>query len=265
VTAAGRLIRSANLQMLSAADVKKLVSEIGVTTVVDLRSAGEVAAEGPAPLDGVVGVRREHHQVLAELGAAAGEAPGSRHEQDNLRYPDDPVCGRYLGYVENHPAAVVAALRAIAGSDGAAIVHCAAGKDRTGVVVALALTAVGVRPEAVIADYAATSEQVAVIVEQLRRSPTYREEIDRKTVDEHRALPSTMAAFLKQLDTRHGGALEWLAANGFADRDLERLQGKLLGQAERNLGDLPGSERLTPGILQDPVILAQSGTEMLTR
>src|ERR1700677_249697 len=265
VTAAGRLIRSANLQMLSPADVKRLVSEIGGTTVVDLRSAGEVAAEGPAPLDGVAGVRREHHQVLAELGAPAGEAPGSRHEQDNLRYPDDPVCGRYLGYVENRPAAVVAALRAIAGSDGAAIVHCAAGKDRTGVVVALALTAVGVRPEAVIADYAATSEQVAVIVEQLRRSPTYREEIDRKTVDEHRALPSTMAAFLEQLDTRHGGVLEWLAANGFADRDLGRLQGKLLGQAERNLGGLPGSERLTPGILQEPVILAQPGTEKLTR
>jgi protein-tyrosine phosphatase len=230
VTAAGRLIRSANLQLLSPADVKKLVSDIGVTTVVDLRSAGEVAAEGPAPLDGVTGVRREHHQVLSELGAVAGEAPGSRNERDMLRYPDDPVCGRYLGYIENRPAAVVAALRAVAGSDGAVIVHCAAGKDRTGVVVALALTAVGVRPEAVIADYAATSEQVAVIIEQLRRSPIYREDLDRKTLDEHRALASTMAAFLAELDTRHGGVLEWLAANGFADRDLALLRESCWGK-----------------------------------
>lgn len=231
LTVAGRLIRSANLQELSPADVKKLVDDIGVTTVVDLRSPGEVAAEGPAPLDSVHGVRREHYPVLSELGPAgdAGdEAPGSRHEQDRLRYPDDPACGRYLGYIENRPASVVAALRAIAGSAGAVIVHCAAGKDRTGVVVALALTAVGVPADAVSADYAATSDQVEAIVAQLRRSPIYTADIDSKTVDEHRARASTMTAFLEQLNVRHGGVEGWLAANGFGDDDLGQLQARLL-------------------------------------
>ena len=47
----GRLLRSENLQELSAGDVSRLVDEIGLTTVVDLRSTNEVAVEGPAPLD----------------------------------------------------------------------------------------------------------------------------------------------------------------------------------------------------------------------
>jgi protein-tyrosine phosphatase len=56
-TARGRLLRADNLQELSAADITKLVRDIGVTTVVDLRSSNEMAAEGPAPLDAVAGVR----------------------------------------------------------------------------------------------------------------------------------------------------------------------------------------------------------------
>ena len=48
-----RLLRSENLQELSPADIARLVKEIGVTTVVDLRTTGELEVEGPAPLDAV--------------------------------------------------------------------------------------------------------------------------------------------------------------------------------------------------------------------
>ena len=68
-TARARLLRADNLQELSAADVAKLVRDIGVTTVVDLRSSNELAAEGPAPLDAVAGVRHAHHPVLPEVGS----------------------------------------------------------------------------------------------------------------------------------------------------------------------------------------------------
>src|ERR1700730_13439051 len=54
-TARAKLLRADNLQELSAADVTKLVRDIGVTTVVDLRSSNELAAEGSAPLDAVAG------------------------------------------------------------------------------------------------------------------------------------------------------------------------------------------------------------------
>src|SRR5581483_6867324 len=142
VTAEGRLLRADNLQALSAADVARLVDGIGLTTVVDLRSTAELTAEGPAPLDAVASVRHAHHPVLPEEGLATDVVADVfvvRDEQDRSRYPGDRLTGHYLGYLEDRPEQVVAAVRSIATSDGAALVHCAAGKDRTGVVVALAL------------------------------------------------------------------------------------------------------------------------------
>src|SRR5258705_11456624 len=99
-TARARLLRADNLQDLSAADVRKLVHDIGVTTVVDLRSSNELAAEGPAPLDAVAGVRHVSHPVLPEGGAnndVIADAPRARGRIDKVRDPAGPVCGPDLG------------------------------------------------------------------------------------------------------------------------------------------------------------------------
>jgi protein-tyrosine phosphatase len=228
-TLGGRLLRSDNLQDLSPADVAKLVDDLGVTTVVDLRSSAEVASEGPAPLDCVPAVRHAHHPVIPELGSATdaiAEALLTRN-RDMSRFPDDPTCGHYLGYLEDRPDQVVAALRSIARAPGAVLVHCAAGKDRTGVVVALALTAADVRPEAVIADYAATGDRIEAILDRLRKSRTYARDIDSQPVVAHVARPETMSAFLQQMDVRYGGVVSWLADHGFGDDDLRLLRAKL--------------------------------------
>jgi protein-tyrosine phosphatase len=227
----GRLLRGDNLQELSPADVTRLVDGIGVTTVVDLRSTVEVEAEGPAPLDAVAGVRHVHMPVLAEQGAATdvvADALVSREDQDRSRYPADALCGHYLGYLEDRPDQVVGALRTIAGSAGAVLVHCAAGKDRTGVVVALALSAVGVRREAIVADYAATGERTEAIVARLGRSPTYARDINSQPPQAHRPRPGTMTAFLEQVGSRYGGTHRWLAGHGFGGSDLALLRAKLL-------------------------------------
>jgi protein-tyrosine phosphatase len=229
-TVTGRLLRADNLQELSPADVERLVREIGLTTVVDLRSTAEVVSEGPAPLDRVPGVQRIHHPVLPEVGSATDVVADvllTRTEQDRSRYPDDPVCGHYLGYLEDRPDEVVGALRDIARAGGAAVIHCAAGKDRTGVVVALALAAAGVRPQDVVADYAASGERTGALIERLRRSPTYAPDIDSKPAQSHRVRPETMTAFLEQMDARYGGPSRWLADHGFSPEDLRLLRAKL--------------------------------------
>jgi len=233
-TARARLLRADNLQELSAADIAKLVRDIGVTTVVDLRSSNELAAEGPAPLDAVAGVRHVHHPVLPEVGSntdMVADALLTRRRQDKSRYPRDPVCGHYLGYLEDRPDQIVGALRSIARAEGAALVHCAAGKDRTGVVVALALTAAGVPAQAVAADYAASGERTEAIMARLRRSRLYASDIDSKPADLHRPRAETMTAFLEQMDARYGGAARWLADHGLSAADLHALRVKLRAAA----------------------------------
>jgi protein tyrosine/serine phosphatase len=230
-TADARLLRGENLQDLSPADIATLVGEIGLTTVVDLRSSDELASEGPAPLDSVAGVLHVHHPVLPEAGSAtdaASDVPLTRANRDWTRYPADPICGHYLGYLEDRPDQVAAAVRSIAQSRGAALVHCAAGKDRTGVVVAVALSAIDVRRQAVIADYAATGERIGPLLARLRRSPTYVNDISSEPDEVQRPRPETMAAFLEQVDSRYGGAARWLASHGFGHDDLQLLRAKLL-------------------------------------
>ena len=112
-----------------------------------------------------------------------------KKEQERSRFPADPTCGHYLGYLEDRPDQVVGAVRSIARDEGVALVHCAAGKDRTGVVVALALSAAGVRPEAVVADYAASGERIEAILSRLRRSPTYARDIDSSPPAAHQVRP----------------------------------------------------------------------------
>jgi protein tyrosine/serine phosphatase len=227
----GRLLRSENLQELSPSDVAKLVDEIGVTTIVDLRTTAEVEIEGPGPLDAVPRVRHEHHPVLPELGnrtdAVAEALLVKKAAADRTRFPDDIMCGHYLGYLEERPEEVTGALRSIATADGAAIVHCAAGKDRTGVIVALALLAADAEPEAIVADYMATGERIDAIVERLRRSRTYADDINSRPVTAHLPREATMKAFLEQLHVRYGGLERWLAGNGFTGGDLGLLRAKL--------------------------------------
>jgi protein-tyrosine phosphatase len=230
-TVPGRLLRGDNLQDLSPSDVKKLVTGLGVTTVVDLRSPWEVTSEGPGPLTQVDGVQHVYLTVLPELGGAtyaADALANRRRDGAAARYPDDLRCGYYLGYLEDRPDHLVAAVRSIAGAPGAALVNCAAGKDRTGVVIALALTAAGVARDAVVADYAASAERVDAILGRLRASPTYAADIDSTPPADQAPRPQTMAAFLEQVDARYGGVTGWLAGHGFGLDEVRGLRAKLV-------------------------------------
>ena len=118
-------------------------------------------------------------------------------------------------------------MRSIARAEGAALVHCAAGKDRTGVVVALALTVAGVPARAVAADYAATGERTEAIMARLRRSRLYARDINSRPADLHRPRAETMMAFLEQMDARYGGVASWLTDHGLGAAELGVMRVKL--------------------------------------
>jgi protein-tyrosine phosphatase len=235
-TVAGRLLRADNLQGLTADDIHRLVDEIGIRTVVDLRTTVEVDKEGPGPLTAEPRVTLRHLSLYPESGRMTDVDADTvlPWQTDRGRKgaadpdADNPSIGFYLAYLKHRPDSVVEALRAIAAPGGAALVHCAAGKDRTGVVVAVALSAVGVSRAAIVADYVATGDRRDQVLARLLASPTYAADLDGKPAYVHRPHARTMRRFLEVLDERFGGPVGWLASAGFGADEIAALRGRLL-------------------------------------
>jgi protein tyrosine/serine phosphatase len=137
------------------------------------------------------------------------------------------VVRAYLSYLQMRPDSIVASVRAIARARGAVLVHCAAGKDRTGVIVALALDAAGFEREAIVADYLATAERIEEIVARLSLSPLYREQLESREVKAHAPYPGTIERVLELIDERYGGSASWLSANGLDEADMQLLRRRL--------------------------------------
>ena len=245
-TAFGRVLRSDNLQDLSPADVRTLVEQVGVTEVVDLRTTAEIVLEGRGPLRDVAAVTHRHFSLLPERGLhtdvfaaelddaeVRAQLPADWGESVLPRQvaPGDegepPAVRSYLGYLTDDPQQVLGALRSLAtGGPGAAVVHCAAGKDRTGVVCALALAVAGVEPEAIVADYALTAQVIDAVVARLAATPTYAEDMARP-VAHHTPRAETMRRVLELVEERWGGPLGWLEQHGFGPDEQAALRARL--------------------------------------
>jgi protein-tyrosine phosphatase len=225
------LLRSDNLQALSERDIRALVDVHGVEVVLDLRTWIEVELEGPGPLTEEPAVRVEHRSLYPESGGHTDlDAAAARawHNADDTELPNDsPVVRAYIGYLRRRPDSIVASLRTIARADGAVLVHCAAGKDRTGVVVALALDAAGVDRDMIVADYVASEQRVEAIIARLLSSATYRAELEGHDPRRHAPVAETMERLLELVDERFGGSTAWLSANGLSEADLDRLRHRL--------------------------------------
>jgi protein-tyrosine phosphatase len=236
------LIRSDSLQALTDDDVRYLVDEVGVRAVADLRTGVEVSSEGPGPITREPLVAVRHLSLFPEAGdttdavaADDGEKPVVLPWQDRKRSIDEDdrrrgASGVYLSYLDDRADSVIDALRLIAGSDGATVVHCAAGKDRTGVVIALALAEVGVERGAIVEDYALSGQRIEAIINRLSARRTYASDLDAGNVnfDRHRPRAETMARLLDAVDEFYGGVPGWLRTHGWTDADAAALRAKLL-------------------------------------
>jgi protein-tyrosine phosphatase len=232
-----RLLRADNLQDLSPRDIERLVGDFGLTTVIDVRSVEELDAEGPGPLRAHDRVEHRHRSLVKLVDGTGDEVARevllAGREPLEAAERHTRTANHYLGYLQDRPDSVVAALRDIADAPGAALVHCAAGKDRTGVVVALALLVAGVPRADVVADYVATGEVIEQIMARLSPRPIYTKGVQEVPLEEHAPGAAAMEAFLDLVDSRFGGLERWLADQGFDAGDQQRLADRLLGRDPR--------------------------------
>jgi protein-tyrosine phosphatase len=227
-----RLVRADNLQDLTTADLRVLREEIGVRDVVDLRTTSERQVEGPAPLDDDPQVRVRHWSLLPEDGDTARKVDGDvlmpwQAGPDEVPAPRAETRDVYVSYLSDRPDSVVGALRTVAHSDGAVIVHCAAGKDRTGVVVALALDLVGVDRDAILADYLLTAERLDAIIARLLGTRAYASNLRERSRDSHMPREEGVQDVLAYVDAA-GGTERWLHRHGWQGDDTAAMHERLL-------------------------------------
>jgi protein-tyrosine phosphatase len=213
-TRSGRLLRSDVPLRLPPADLATL-GRLGLRTVVDLRQAHELERE-PSALTGRSDVT-VHHVELWTLVNDGGEQP------------DDPwsITGFYLALLEHAGAAFAASARILADAEGAALFHCTAGKDRTGMLAMLLLDLAGVERDALVADFALTDARIEPIRTRLLDDAERRGIARADFVRLLGATPDLIEPALEHLDRRHGGAAAYLRRHGVSDPTLERLHAKL--------------------------------------
>ena len=217
----GRLLRAGTLQDLTGGDVTHLTQILGIQTVVDLRLGDEADREGSALSD--IPAVRYLSLPLSSTGNIRSDTVADAAEMD--------IVGHYVALLEGSAANIVTAARVFADEASLpTIFHCAAGKDRTGVLAAVVLDALGVSRKAIIADYALTGQRMARISARLLRLETYREmqALSRGIKGAATADEGSMAAFLGELRGRYNGGAGYLTAHGMTAGELAALRAALL-------------------------------------
>jgi len=212
-----RVYRSDTLQELTDEDVKKIVGDIGLTTIIDLRTTREIKNEGRGPLEAERSVRHVHLPFIGEL-EVRDEVPETV-ERD--------VLNDYLHMLDTAGHLIAEAVHTIATSPGPVVFHCAAGKDRTGILAAITELLVGVPRHVVVGDYELTNQVLDGVLERLARLDTYTN-VKTNPPEHFLCRPDVMDRFVGVLEERHGGAEGWATAHDLGEDTLTSLRAALL-------------------------------------
>ena len=217
VTEWRRVFRADGLQRLTDADLE-VVGRLGVRTVIDLRSHDERAERGTFPVD-----RHEvdlHHLPVIDTTWDPEEAGAMLRDEAEFLLTKYHVMlrdggrrvGRAIELIGEHGA-------------GSIVFHCAAGKDRTGIVAALLLAGLGVPDSVIEADYALSAEASermrAWVVE---RAPEYAEQFAKVPPVFFAAHPAAIRGLLDDLRSDHGSIRDYCETIGVERSVWTRLE-----------------------------------------
>lgn len=224
------LLRSDEPVDCSPADVNHLVEEIGLRCVIDVRGEADHALGFPQPL---LEAGVEHLALdLTDVGATPEEEEQARrlatgdNEDEALRWMTD----RYLNRLGASGPRLIEMLGRLVEDRTPALVHCVAGKDRTGVAVAMLLGAADVEPSAIVADYAITEERMERVMGAIRARRKLAEGAGRPSVMV-RAPAEVMHGFLAAVEENHGGVRQWFLDSGADPDTLDEWADRLVDRS----------------------------------
>jgi len=214
-------------------------------TVIDLRRPTELAGGHPLESADTVIVPLPLFEDIS-LVALAAELNGRR-----LR-------DLYVKTLESAGERVADAVTLIAESPGPVLVHCAVGKDRTGLVIAAAMAAIGVPRKAIAADYHATDTNMQLAVARIALDHDANEasravaELGKHLPELLRAPPDGLDAVLDEFEGAEGGPAGWLREHGMEESALQRLRDVLEagegGEAQAGPVAVAGGNRHRTGV-----------------
>jgi protein-tyrosine phosphatase len=233
------IVRTETVGDLTAAGWEAAVA-YGVTQVLDLRDPAEVRANRSLQGDSVLPGERQgdpqRDAVAAVPGVARLNVPvlgwtpelGDRLDRLSLAEPDAVAATRAV-YLEmlavGHDRYARAATAVARAPSGTLVVHCHAGKDRTGLLLALLLATAGVTAEAIADDYAESARSFEPLLARwLEGVPDERRELRRRMLSAPRA---ALLDVLDVLDRRHGGAAAFLRDGGTGEAELAAIRARL--------------------------------------
>ena len=217
----GLVYRAGDLARLTAAGADQL-SALGVATIIDLRTSAEVERRGRFPFEDH-GITYWHRPLL--------DVRATEPEAQLADLPPDVLDQLYRRLATDGSANIGLVLMRLAEQPALpALVHCVAGKDRTGTVIAVLLALLGVPDQDIAADYAVSEAGLAAFRARAAEHDTDAAVwLTRVPPQLREARPRTMIDFLDWLRERHGSVERYAASIGVTDAAVAALRFSLLG------------------------------------
>ncbi len=212
------LFRADGLSSLEPADLE-VIRNLGITTVIDLRTSAEVE-RGRFPVDEVpVGF---HHLPLLD------EVP----DPDAFEVTPGMLAAQYREIARDAGAEIARALTIVATRHAhPVVVHCAAGKDRTGVLTAVLLGLLGVPEDTIVADYALSARAMGALRRKLIARYPEGEDVINRADELFSAAPSNISNLLADLDAHYGSMAAYGESIGVGPDTVAELRDILLEPA----------------------------------
>lgn len=217
VTRYGAFVRSEAPIDFSQEDLHRLL-DYGIRTSIDLRSEME-RSRRPSQLADRTDYRR--------IPLISGLASFMTKSDDEFNWGD-----HYIRFMEDGAIWLRDVLKACAEAQDAVLIHCSAGKDRTGIIVACLLSIAGVSEEDIEADYCISELYLQHLYEKIieRSQKLYPD--DPYTMDSPvlRTNAENMKTLLKYMDETHGGIVPYLQSIGIPEDVFRAIRKKLTGR-----------------------------------